>query len=142
MAQNVEFKQLGQLNPALSDPATRTLNAGVLAGRWVNTNPETRGLAEILIEQDGERFGVSAVGVGADAPIAWPRAEAKVLANLEEEAGQRAVALAATFDFGFMRAETYLRVNKGVLVIMLFNTFLDESGRSGYVNREFFRRQS
>jgi hypothetical protein len=63
------------------------------------------------------------------------------LANLEEEAGQRAVALAADFDLGFMRAETYLRVNKGVLVIVLFVTFRDDSGRSNYLNREFFYRQ-
>jgi hypothetical protein len=141
MTQTFEFKQLGHLNPALSDPATRTLNADKLTGRWVNTNSETQGIAEIVIEQDGERFSVSAVGVGADALIDWPMTEAKVLANLEEEAGQRAVALAATFDFGFMRAETYLRVNKGVLVIVLFNTFQDDSGRWNYVNREFFYRQ-
>jgi hypothetical protein len=63
------------------------------------------------------------------------------LANLEEEAGQRAVSLAADFELGFMRAETYLRVNKGVLVIVLFVTFRDGSGRSNYLNREFFYRQ-
>ena len=60
---------------------------------------------------------------------------------MEEEAGQRAVALAPVFDHGFMRAETYIRVNKGVLVIVLFNTFTDDSGRSSYINREFFYRQ-
>jgi hypothetical protein len=76
--------------------------------------------------------------VGTDGPIHWPQATAKVLANLEEEAGQRASALVATFDFSFMTAETYIRVNKGVLVIVLFNSFRDDSGRSSYVNREFF----
>jgi hypothetical protein len=141
MTQPFEFKQSGHLNPALLDPTARILNADKLTGRWLNTNPETQGIAEIVIEQDGEGFSVSAVGVGATGPIDWPMSKAKVLANLEEEAGQRAVALAATFDFGFMRAETHLRVNKGVLVIVLFNTFRDDSGRSNYVNREFFYRQ-
>jgi len=117
------------------------LNAEKLLGRWVNTNLETQGVAEIIIEQEGERFSVSVVGVGADGPIQWPKSRATALANLEEEAGQRALALSATFDFDFMRAETYLRVNKGVLVIVLFNTFRDHSGRSNYVNREFFYRQ-
>jgi hypothetical protein len=88
-----------------------------------------------------DRFTVSAVGVGATGPIEWPRTQAKALANLEEEAGQRTAALTATFDFGFMRAETQIRVNKGVLVIVLFNTFRDDSGRSSYVNREFFYRR-
>jgi hypothetical protein len=141
MTQPFEFKQSGHLNPALTDPAARTLNADKLTGRWRNTNAQTRGIAEINIEQDGERFRVSAAGVGADGLVEWPQTEASALANLEEEAGQRALALAATFDFGFMRAETYLRVNKGVLVIVLFNTFLDGSGRSSYVNREFFYRR-
>ena len=141
MTQTLRFKQSSHLDPALSDPATRTLNADKLIGRWVNTNSETQGIAEIVIQRDGEEFCVSAAGVGADGPIAWPPTRARVLANLEEEAGQRAVALAATFEFGFMTAETYLRINKGVLVIVLFSTFRDGSGRSNYVNREFYYRQ-
>jgi hypothetical protein len=140
MTQTFEFKQSYHLNPALTDPATRTLNVDKLTGRWVNTDPGTKGLAEILIEQAGDGFNVAAVGVGADGPIAWPVTRATALANLEEEAGQRALALAVTFEFGFMKAETYLRVNKGVLVIVLFCTFTDDSGRSSYVNREFFYR--
>lgn len=141
MNQTLAFKQSSDLHPALSDPATRTLNAGNLIGRWVNTDPATRGIAELIIDQDGEQFYVRAVGAGADGPIQWPRTRAQALANLEEEAGQRSIALAADFDFGFMKAETYLRANKGVLVIVLFNVFLDESGRSNYVNREFYYRQ-
>jgi hypothetical protein len=141
MTRSFEFKQSGHLNPALTDPAAGTLNADKLTGRWVNTNSETRGVAEIVIEREGDQFSVSIVGVGIEGQIDWPRTPAKVLANLEEEGGQRAVALAATFDFGFMRAETYFRVNKGVLVIVLYNTFRDESGRSDYVTREFFYRR-
>lgn len=140
MTQSFEFKQSGHLDPALRDPAAATLNADRLTGRWANTNRDTRGIAEITVSADGEGFSVAVVGVGEDGPIRWPIVKAKALANLEEEAGQRTMALAADFDFGFMTAETYIRVNKGVLVIVLFNTFRDGSGRSGYVNREFFYR--
>ena len=142
MTQTTEFKLSGQLDPALSDPATRTLQADKLIGRWLNTNPETQGVAEIIIERAGESFLVGVLGVGEDGLIAWPRTEATALANLEEEAGQRALALAVDFDFGFMRAETYLRVNKGVLVIVAYYIFLDDSRRSNYVNREFFYRRA
>ena len=141
MTQNFEFKQSAHLNAALFDPATRTLNADKLIGRWANTDAGTQGIAEILIEQDGDVFRVGASGVGVDGLIAWPVTRAKALANLEEESGQRALALAVTFDFGFMTADTYLRVNKGVLVIVLFCAFRDDSGRSSYVNREFFYRK-
>lgn len=142
MTQIPEFKLSGQLDPALSDPATRTLHADKLIGRWLNTNPETQGVAEIIIERAGDSFFVGVLGVGEDGLIAWPRTEATALANLEEEAGQRALALAVDFDFGFMRAETYLRVNKGVLVIVAYYIFLDDSRRSNYVNREFFYRHA
>jgi hypothetical protein len=142
MTQTPVFKLSAQLDPALSDPATRTLQADKLIGRWLNTNSETQGVAEIIIERVGESFFVGVLGVGDDGLIAWPRTKATALANLEEEAGQRALALAVDFDFGFMRAETYLRVNKGVLVIVAYYIFLDDSRRSNYVNREFFYRHA
>lgn len=142
MTRDFEFKQSGHLNPALSDPSTRELNADKLVGRWANTNYETRGLLEFIIERSGGGFSVRAVGTGTDAHVEWPATEARVMANLEEEAGQRAVALSAVFVFDFMRAETYIRLNKGVLVVVLYLTFLDDSGRSNYVNREFFYRLS
>lgn len=142
MTQSLDFKQSGHLHAELLDSTIRTAGADKLIGKWRNTNTETLGIARIVIEQVGEDFTVSAAGMGAGGPLAWPLSQARVLANLEEEAGQRTVVLAATFDFGFMRTETHLRVNKGVLVIVLFNTFQDGSTRSSYVNREFFYRES
>jgi hypothetical protein len=136
----MEFKQSGHLDPALTDPETRTLKADKLTGRWINTNPDTQGIAECVIKQDGELFNIDIAGVGSAGPIRWPTCRSRPLANLEEEAGQRTFALSATFEFGFMTADTYIRVNKGVLVIVLFASFRDGSKRSDYVNREFFYR--
>lgn len=141
MTQTIEFKQGSHLNPTLSDPATGTLAVDKLIGRWLNTNRETRGIAECLVARDGDAISVHVVGVGDDGPIHWPIATANALANLEEEAGQRTMALTADFDLGFMKAETHIRINKGVLVIVLFVKFLDDSGRSNYLNREFFYRR-
>lgn len=135
---NLQFKQNSHLDPALSDPAT--VNLEKLFGRWLNTNYETRGIAEIVVARDADQIKVSVIGAGDDGPFAWPTVTAHALANLEEEAGQRTGALLATFEFDFMRAETHMRINKGVFVIVLFVTFLDDSGRSNYLNREFFYR--
>src|SRR5262245_34618049 len=140
MVETFQFKQSGDLDPALSDPAAANLSGDKLIGQWINTDPGTRGIASILIEREGDGFRVDIKGVGLNGLIDWPSTRARTLANLEEEAGQRAVALSADFDLGFMKAETYLRVNKGVLVIVLFVTFHDDSGRSNYLNREFFYR--
>ena len=56
MTQTFEFKQNGHLDPALTDPATRTLHADKIVGHWINTTPQTQGVAEIIIEQDGAHF--------------------------------------------------------------------------------------
>jgi hypothetical protein len=140
MTANLAFKQSSDLNPALTDPAKGQLRGENLIGRWKNTNRETRGIAECTVRQEGEHFIVNISGVGEEGLTEWPTVTATALANLEEEAGQRTSALAADFDFGFMRAETHIRSNKGVLVIVLFVTFNDDSGRSNYLNREFFYR--
>ena len=115
-------------------------NPASLSGRWLNTNRDTRGISECVVTQDGEDITVSISAVGDREPVRWPIARAKVLANLEEEAGQRTIALLAKFDLGYMTADTHVRVNKGVLVIVLYFTFHDESGRSNYLTREFFYR--
>ena len=113
-----------------------TGNTASVLGRWLNTNHETRGIAECVVAQDGEGITVNITGVNEQ----WPAVRATVLANLEEEAGQRTVALLATFNLDVMTAETHIRVNKGVLVIVLYVTWHDDSGRSNYLNREFFYR--
>ena len=141
MTLTLAFKQSSDLNPALEDSAGQQLTGEKLLGRWVNTNSDTRGIAECVITQDGEQFNVRIFGVGDKSLIEWPAATTTTLANLEEEAGQRTVALAADFEMHFMRIETHIRVNKGVLVIVLFCTFTDDSGRSDYLNREFFSRR-
>ncbi len=138
----MDYKQKSHLHPDLLNPAAANLNPDKLLGHWINTNSETRGIAECTVAREGDDITVSIIGAGADGPIHWPKALATPLANLEEEAGQRTPAATATFDLGFMRADTHLRINKGVFVIVLFATFLDDSGRANYLNREFFYRQA
>jgi hypothetical protein len=115
-----------------------TGNPASVLGRWLNTNRESRGIAECVLAQEQDAITVRITNAGDKEP--WPIAKARVLANLEEEAGQRTVALLQTFNLGFMTAETHIRVNKGVLVIVLYVTFHDDSGRSNYLTREFFYR--
>ena len=111
-----------------------------LVGHWLNTNRDTRGISECVIAYDGQDVRVDITTVGNELPVHWNVARATVLANLEEEAGQRTVALLAVFDLDYAIVDAHIRVNKGVLVIVLYVTFDDDSGRSNYLNREFFYR--
>jgi hypothetical protein len=140
MTSNLDFKQSSHLNPALINAGREQLTDDKIIGRWVNTNHETKGIGECVIAMDGDQYRISVFGVGETGLIEWPTTTATALANLEEEGGQRTIALAATFDLAFMEVETHIRANKGVLVLVLFNIFKDDSGRSNYLNREFFCR--
>lgn len=119
---------------------TTTGNVASVLGRWLNTNRQTSGIAECVVTEGKDGITVSITNAGDNERVPWPKTRAKVFANLEEEAGQRTVALTATFDLGHMTAETHMRVNKGVFVIVLYVTWHDDSGRSNYLNREFFYR--
>ena len=117
-----------------------TANSTSLLGRWLNTNRDTHGMTECVIARDGDDMTVSITTAGNNEPVRWPTARTTVLANIEEEAGQRTVALLAKFDLGYATIDSHVRVNKGVLVIVIYVTFNDDSGRSNYLNREFFYR--
>jgi hypothetical protein len=136
---NLEFKQIADLNESL---VHRQLNPHQFVGRWLNTNRETQGIAECHIEFVDDRCRVRLSGVGEPGLIVWPAADATMLANLEEEGGRPSIALVVSFSFSFMKVESHIRVNRGVLVLVLFVTFTDNSGRSDYVTREFFYRES
>jgi hypothetical protein len=113
----------------------KTGNVASVLGRWLNTNRHTPAIAECTVAQDKD--GITVQVIGADKEP-WPVARPTILANLEEEAGQRSVALMAKFDLGDMVADTHMRVNKGVFVIVVYATFKDGSGRSNHLYREFF----
>ena len=115
----------------------KTGNVASVLGRWLNTNRDTPAIAECTVAQDKDGLRVQVIDANNEK---WPVARPTILANLEEEAGQRSVALMATFDLGDMVADTHMRVNKGVFVIVVYATFKDGSGRSNHLYREFFYR--
>ncbi|HEY0729557.1 MAG TPA: hypothetical protein VGD38_15860 [Pyrinomonadaceae bacterium] len=115
----------------------KTGNVSSVFGRWLNTNRDTPTIAECTVSQDKDGIAVQVIGADKEP---WPIARPTVLANLEEEAGQRSVALMAKFDLGHMMLDTHMRVNKGVFVIVVYATFKDGSGRSNHLYREFFYR--
>jgi hypothetical protein len=117
-----------------------------LLGRWVNTNPETRGVAAIAVEPAaGAAAGAGGPvlevwGVGAAGPLDWGAVEGELYFNVEEEDLVPTVALAARYDLGFMAVRLQVRPNKGLLVVAAFTEFRDGSGRRNYFGREFFVR--
>ncbi len=116
-------------------------DASAFLGYWKNTNPHTSGVIELAIEPADTGLSIRIWGAAADDRVDWGVQRAEAFACVEENAVQ-AASLYATYDFGFMTTELQLRLNKGILPLMSFSVFRDDSGRSNYYAREFFYRSA
>ncbi|HEX5119991.1 MAG TPA: hypothetical protein VFW65_32795 [Pseudonocardiaceae bacterium] len=112
---------------------------GALLGTWAALAPAvTKGIATLEVVPDGADVLVRAYGVGADGPVDWGTTRAELYADAHYL--DNAPAFLATFDHGYMRVHLQARINRGCLVVCVFTTFTDGSGRSDYFVRECFGR--
>jgi hypothetical protein len=112
---------------------------GALLGTWAALAPTvTKGFSALEVAPDGEDVVVRAYGVGAAGPVDWGTTRAELYADAHYL--DNAPAFLATFDHGYMRVHLQARVNRGCLVVCVFTTFTDDSGRSDYFVRECFGR--
>ena len=116
-------------------------DANSFLGHWKNTNPHTFGILELAIELADTGLSIRIWGAAVGVRVDWGVQQAEAFACVEENAVQ-AASLYATYNFGFMTTELQLRLNKGILPLMSFSVFHDDSGRSNYHTREFFYRSA
>jgi len=116
------------------------INPQPLLGRWLNTNPQTTGIKEVVLATGPTDPTLRVIGAGEAEPLDWGTVPLELFLNCEEEDGRPAVAALATYELDFMTARLQIRYNRGVLVIAQFTEFKDDSGRSNYFHREFFSR--
>ncbi len=109
-----------------------------LVGDWHNTDKESKGILRIVASARDGALTLRAFGAGSPAPVDWGEVAAGVYA--EGPGSKAAAAFGALYDHGFLRTHLQAKVNRGVLVVAMFNEFTDGSGRSSYFNREFYHR--
>lgn len=115
-----------------------TIDPAPLVGNWLNTDMESKGIVRIVAAVREGAFTIRAFGAGSPAPCDWGEVRAEVYADAA--GSQAAAAFGAVYDHGFLRTHLQAKVNRGVLVVAVFNEFTDGSGRSSYFNREFYYR--
>jgi len=120
-----------------TDPATTAaLDTSPLPGIWVNSNPDTNGIARMAVSaSDGSLF-IQAYAIGPDGLIDWGKTELAIFASTP--GARMAAGFTCRYDFGF--AETVLQgmLMKGLLVLSQFHRFKDDSKRADYFLREYF----
>ena len=126
----------------LSDRVEKTETQGAitdlhaLPGVWINSTPDTNGIARLVISESDGRLSLQAYAVGPVGLIDWGSTSVKVFAGLPTS--RVAAGFTCLFDFGFVETELQGMIMKGLLVLAQFHRFKDNSKRADYFVREYY----
>jgi hypothetical protein len=120
-----------------TDPATAgALDTSSLPGIWINSNPDTNGIARMVVSESSRSLSVQAYAIGPDGLIDWGTTDLAMFASTPTS--RMATGFTCLFDFGFAETELQGMIMKGLLVLAQFHRFKDESKRADYFLREYF----
>jgi hypothetical protein len=107
-----------------------------LPGTWINSNPDSSGIARVVVSESAGGLSARVYAIGPDGLIDWGPSGVSVFTS--GPASRAAAGFTCLYDFGF--AETLLQgmILKGLLVLAQTHTFKDGSGRADYFVREYF----
>lgn len=105
-------------------------------GAWVNSNPETNGIARLLMTADEGKLSLRVYAVGPDGLIDWGAAEAAVFAATPT--ARAGAGFTCRYDFGFAEVRLMGMLMKGLLVLAQIHVFKDDSNRANYFVREYY----
>jgi hypothetical protein len=107
-----------------------------LAGLWLNSNPETNGIARIVISESEGKASLRVFAIGPDGLIDWGTTDINVFTG--GPSSRTAAGFTCRYDFGFVETELQAMILKGLVVLAQIHRFKDESGRADYFVREYF----
>ena len=120
-------------------PASVRVNQ--FAGKWVNEDPNTRGLTSLQIEVRGRRLRIQAWGKCHPTDCAWGYAQGTVhAATVSANPVEHAEAASTLYITSFSQTMMIIRPIEGDrLRVELFTKFTDDSGRADYTHVETLR---
>jgi hypothetical protein len=118
-------------------PVRRPLNLAPILGRWVGFATELTGATAVELGEGEDGPWARVTGSGAEDGPDWGEVPAHVFAD--DVGRQEAFAFRARYDHGFERVEVFAYLNRRVLIAELATEFTDESARTPYYVRTFYR---
>jgi len=107
-----------------------------LPGIWINSNPDSNGIARLVISEVNGKVSSRVYAIGPDGLIDWGAAD---LALFTSRPNSRVAAgFTCFYDFGFVETRLQGMIMKGLLVLAQLHSFKDESRRADYFVREYF----
>lgn len=130
----MEFAQL--YDRVEIEDAASPLDTSNLKGVWINSNPDTNGIARMEFSDVDGQLSIRVHAVGPDGLIDWGLAPVKLCAA---SPGSRATAgFTCTYDFGFAETRLQAMIMKGLIVLAQVHKFKDDSNRMNFFVREYF----
>jgi hypothetical protein len=120
-----------------ADPATvGQLNPAGLQGTWFNSNPDTNGIARMVMSESNGKLSLQVFAIGPEGLIDWGTSEVSVFAATPSS--RVGAGFTCLFDLGFVETRLQGSIVKGLLVLAQFHSFKDDSKRADYFVREYF----
>lgn len=130
--------QFAQLSDRVENASPKGLPVDVsaLPGVWINSNPNTTGIARMVMSESEGELTLHAFAVGPEGLIDWGSTGVKIFAASPQS--RTGAGFTCTFDFGFAETELQGMIMKGLLVLAQFHRFKDNSKRADYFVREYY----
>ena len=120
-----------------TDPATAApVDLSALHGIWINSNPDTSGIARMVMSEAGGRLSLQVYAIGPDGLIDWGTTDVTVFTS--SPSSRVAAGFTCLYDFGFAETRLQAMILKGLIVLAQFHSFKDESRRADFFVREYF----
>lgn len=121
-----------------TDAATAVVPVDVtgLPGVWLNSNPETNGIARIVMSEANGQLSLQVYAVGPEGLIDWGTASVNVFTS--SSTSRVASGFTCFYDLGFAETQLQAMILKGLIVLAQIHRFKDESRRVDYFVREYF----
>ncbi len=107
-----------------------------LTGTWVNSNPDTSGVARMVVTQSGGDLSLRVYAIGPDGLIDWGTTDIHVFTS--SPSSRAAAGFTCLYDFGFVETQLQAMILKGLIVLAQLHRFKDGSKRADYFVREYF----
>ncbi|MCI0485434.1 MAG: hypothetical protein L0229_02425 [Blastocatellia bacterium] len=120
----------------IASEAGGPIDTSMLVGTWVNSNPDTNGVARMVVTQSDGNLSLRVQAIGPDGLIDWGVADIEVFTATPSS--RVAAGFTCLYDFGFAETRLQAMILKGLIVLAQIHRFKDGSRRVSYFVREYF----
>jgi len=119
-----------------TDRVAAPIDLTALHGRWVNSNPDSSGIARMVMSGKNGGLALQVSAIGPDGLIDWGTVDVTILTS--GPSSRVAAGFTCRYDFGFVEIRLQAMILKGLIVLAELHRFKDDSKRVDYFVREYF----